>query len=29
LLYPESHSFYIEKEKEYFLVQLQIKTKKS
>jgi sensor histidine kinase YesM len=29
LLYPESHSFYIEKEKEYFLVQLQIITKKS
>jgi two-component system LytT family sensor kinase len=29
LLYPKSHSFYIEKEKDYFLVQLQIKTKKS
>ncbi|MEN2280993.1 histidine kinase [Algoriphagus sp. SE2] len=29
LLYPESHSFYIEKEKDYFLVQLQIITKKS
>jgi sensor histidine kinase YesM len=29
LLYPELHSFYIEKEQDYFLVQLQIKTKKS
>lgn len=28
LLYPESHSFYIKKEKMYFLVQLQIITNK-
>jgi len=29
LLYPDSYSFDIEKEQDYFLVQLQIKTKKS